>query len=56
MNITDLQGRLVYSSPLAAGIRKEINPPAGALTTGIYLVTVISPEGSNSARLVVTAR
>ncbi|MEZ5174542.1 MAG: T9SS type A sorting domain-containing protein [Bacteroidia bacterium] len=56
LNITDLQGRLVYSSPLAAGIRKEINPPAGALTTGIYLVTVISPEGSNSARLIVTAR
>lgn len=56
LNISDLQGRLVYSTNLPAGIRKQVHPPTGALTKGIYLVTVITAEGSNSARLIVTAR
>jgi para-nitrobenzyl esterase len=50
INVTDLSGRLVYSSMSAA---KFAEIPVGNLPSGMYVVQVISKEGMGAARLVV---
>lgn len=50
INVTDLSGRLVYSS-MTANNFPEI--PVSNLPSGMYVVQVISKEGTGTARLVV---